>query len=346
MPRPAAAFLCLLCAGCAAPEARQTPAFGGPGESLVEPPASPGGEVAPATEAELRAQLALAADPTEPALELARLLDSEQRIGEALVVIDVARRRRPDEPALAVARAGVLRDLGRRPEAIAELQQLRASAVGKELHPGLLFELGELLWLEGDAAAAAALLQEIEAGHASHAWLLLHSDEVASMRTALASGQPPRAERMRDLLGDLRGSADASRRRRAFDALLELGGDAAVRAVAAVLEDADPGLRRQGVLAAEVSGAQLAEFCALALSDAAAPVRIAGAARAVELPVAEAAGLLLPTLAAETDPEAFVALHDALRRVTGVGAALPAGAAGDAAARTAAVAEWRARWER
>jgi hypothetical protein len=343
MRRSAAAVLSLLCASCAAPEPNPT-AFGALPESLVDPPPAPAGEVG-ATEAELRSELASATDPTDAALLLARLLDREERIGESLAVLDVALRRRPHEPALVVARAGVLRDLGRRGQAIAALEQLRASA-GPALHPGLLFELTEMVWLEGDQARARVLLLALETGYAGHEWLVLHQQDVGELRSALETGAPPQAARVRDLLGDLRGSSDSARRCRAFEALVSLGGDAAVRAVAAILDDADPELRRRGVLAAEVPGADLAEFCAMALSDPAAPVRIAGAGRTVELPAGEAAALLLPTLAAETDADAFAALHEALRRVTGGGAVLPAGAATDAAVRAATVAEWRARWER
>jgi anthranilate phosphoribosyltransferase len=73
-------------------------------------------------------------------------------------------------------------------------------------------------------------------------------------------------------------------------------------------------------------------------------VRRAATARASELPAQQAIDLLLPTLAAEQDPDTFVALNVALRARAGTGPELTAAAAADAAARSAVVSTWRQRW--
>lgn len=321
--------------------------FGGAPDSLVvSPPAAPAGEVGPTGEAELRAQLATAADPTGPALELARLLDVEERLAEALLAVDVARRRRPGEPLLQIARAGILRDLGRRAEALRELTAVLDRTGDGAVEAGLLFEWAELAALENDLPLARRAVARLQTECAGDEFTSRHGDEVAQLTAVLASDQHLVPTRVRDLLGDLRGNASADRRLESFTRLSSIGGEVAARAVTAILDDPDPRLRSQGVRAAPVAAAVLAEFCALALSDPAAAVRAAGAERTTALPSAEAAVLLLPTLAAETDPEAFAALHAALRQVTGTGVDVTAEAMADAAARAAVVTEWRTQWER
>src|SRR5262245_33444249 len=121
MPRAFAATLGWILAACAAPTPSPPMVFGGERDILVEPPSpSPSGETTNASEAELRARLARDDDPTEAAIELARLLDREGRQAEALLAIDTALQRAAG-PMLQIARAGVLRDLGRRSEALAQL---------------------------------------------------------------------------------------------------------------------------------------------------------------------------------------------------------------------------------
>src|SRR5262249_28589503 len=101
MPRLKLASACLLLAACNAPEARPGPAFREPPEQLgrqLAPLArapAPAAETDAPTEAELRDQLRSAADPTPAALQLTRVLDAEERLPEALVVLDQALARRP-----------------------------------------------------------------------------------------------------------------------------------------------------------------------------------------------------------------------------------------------------------
>ena len=88
----------------------------------------------------------------------------------------------------------------------------------------------------------------------------------------------------------------------------------------------------------------LPEVVAVGLADPEPSVRRAAAARARELPAQQAVDLLLPTLAAEQDPETFAALNGVLRASAGAGPELTAAAAADPAARSAAVSAWRSRW--
>src|SRR5262249_26570036 len=143
MPRLKLASACLLLAACNAPEARPGPAFREPPEQLgpqLAPLArapAPAAETDAPTEAALRDQLRSAADPARAGLQLTRVLDAEDRLPEALVVLDQALARRPADPLLEVARAGVLRDLGRRDDAVAALRALLQRAGPAKLHPGL-----------------------------------------------------------------------------------------------------------------------------------------------------------------------------------------------------------------
>lgn len=352
MPRSAAASLGFLLACCAAPEAPPDGGFGDAGYTVLDPtPPSPVAETAPGNEGDLRRELASAGDPTEAALELVRLLDREERLPEALLVLDVARQKRPAEAALLVARAGVLRDLGRRAEALQDLTAAVAGAAAGAVAPALLFEWAELAALHGEFAVARTALDRLlgeGAGVAAReqAFLAQHRDEVARLQECLANRQRLRPARVRDLLGELRGGAVPADRLQAFTVLQKIGGPIGERAVAAILGDADPDLRAAGVRAAAVATATLPEFCAVALTDPAAAVRAAGAERAASLPQAEAVALLLPILRSETDAMAFAALHQALRQSTGTGAALTAAAAADPAVRAQHVLQWRSQWEK
>src|SRR5262245_23211649 len=346
MPRAFAATLGSILAACAAPTSAPQTVFGGEHDSLVEAPQpSPSGETARASEAELRARLARDDDPGEAAIELARQLDREGRLVEALLAIDTALQRATG-PQLQIARAGVLRDLGRRSEALAQLTAVADGPAGAGAAPGLLFEWAELAALEDHLALARHALQRLEEAPDFAAFAVDRQAELAALRQALAAGRRLVPVRVRDVLGELRGNADAAVRRSAFMALFALGGDPASTAVAAILDDPDAELRSLGVRSASVPVAALAEFCALALSDPAPAVRRAGAERAAVLPAAEAAALLLPTMTSEADAEAFTAMHATLHQLTGTGAELTAAAAADPALRAALVAQWRTRWER
>ncbi len=344
MHRLATATLLLWMAACSAPKPQPATAVAGPVPSLLPAPV-PSGESAPLSEAQLRAELASADDPAPAALELGRRLDAEERLGEALLILDTARARKPQDPALLVARAGVLRDLGRRREALRDLAAAIAAAVDP-VQPGLLFEWAELAAFDHQQEEGQRALLRLRSGFADSSFVATHADEITQLERALVRDEALEPVRVRDLLGDLRGSASADRRGEAFALLQRAGGAIAARAVAVILADSDPHLRSRGVISAEVGKAQLVEFCAIALADPSPLVRTAGAGRAAALPAEDAAALLLPTLAAETDAPTFVALHTALRRATGTAVDLDASAVNDPAARAAVVAEWRRQWER
>jgi hypothetical protein len=348
MDRPSLATACLCLAACGATDGRHSELPAAHAGSLLAPtatpPPAPAAETAGRTEAELRAQLAVGDDPVAAALALVHALDTEERLSEALPVLDRALERRPGEPSLLVARAGVLRDLGRRHLAVAELGTLLGIAGDAAVHPGLLFELAELQWLEGDRSGSMATLSRIRQAHARHDWLREHADELDGLQQELEHAPGPLRLRARDLLGNLRGCPDALERLRALETLVRLGGAVAARAAAAGLADDDPLVRAAAVRHAEVVDEALPELCATALADPAALVRGAGAARAAALTPANAIALLLPVLAAESDADAFVAECAALRRATRSGESVSSERAADPAARAALVEELRARW--
>ena len=345
MQRLPPATACLLLAACSAPDAHPGVAFGSAADSLIAPAPAPAAETAEPTEAELRDRLARAADPTDPALALVRLLDREERLREALEVLDQAIPGASAPGALQVARAGVLRDLGRRREAVAVLLGLVADEGPEHLHPGLLFELAELHWLEGDPGASRAMLATLRRLHAGSPWLAASAASVDALAADLAAGDRPHRLRARDLLGNLRGAPDPVERQRALEQLLGLGGELAAQAAVIGGSDAEPQVRATAVRLAVVDSDALAELCAVALADPSPVVRAAAAARAQQLPRKQAMALLLPTLSAEEDADAFVALHQALCRVAGGGPDLPATGVLDPAGRAATVAAWRRRWE-
>jgi len=337
---------CLCLAACTAVEVRTGAAFGDVGRSLVAASA-PSWELTPVpreTEATLRSRLANDVDPSAAALELVWRLQREERHGEALYVVETALRRRPQVMPLEATRAGLLRDLGRRHEAVAALVVLRAAVGVGNMHPGMLFELAELQWLEGDGQAGQQTLAGLVEHHAEHGWTSSRTVDLAELERALRAPAPDRMS-MRDLLGNLRGCPDSLERLGAFEALVALGGEGRVRAEAVMLDDRDPLLRARGVSQANVRPAVLAGFCAAALTDSESLVRAAGAARTSGLPPAEAAALLLPVMAAETSAEAFCVMHAVLRQVSGIGNDLSTNAATDPARRAAVLAEWRRQWE-
>ncbi|MEQ1631012.1 MAG: hypothetical protein ABL997_01470, partial [Planctomycetota bacterium] len=345
MPRTANAILGLVLAGCATSDAVPSSSFGGAAESLVPPTPIEAPEVRPRTEAELRNELATSLSPTSAALALVALMDVEERLPEALSVLAVALRRAPADIELRAARAGVFRDLGRRREAIVELESLR-EASPSAFGPGLWLELAELEWLEGDAEAAEAALRSLREVPTGASLLWERGDDVAWLESAVASRSRARAVRTRDLLGDLRGAEDAAHRLRVLGLLLLRGGTVAARAGVIAVTDAEPLVRSAGVAGVEVEPLALAEFCAMALSDPAPVVRVAGAKRSADLPPAEAATLLLPTMAVETDALTFIAMHDVLRELSARGEPCSAAAAAQPSVRTELLEFWQEHWAR
>lgn len=312
--------------------------------SVAESTAAPAGADERAYEAELRRRLA-AGEGVAPALELATWLADQERLAEALAVLDLAVERRPDAAALRVARAGVQRDLGRRHLAVAELRSLLQHHGGAELHPGLLFELAELEWMEGNRAAAVAVLDVLDTGHTGDPWLLQHANDRLSLRSELATAESPSRVRLRDLLGNLRGAPDPIVRLRTLEALAPVGGEVAARAIAVAVGDDEAAVRARGVQLAQLDLPALQALVRVALQDQDARVRRAAAERCRELPPAAIGALVLPALAQETDGPAFVRMHQALASVRQPAPELQAGQAEDTATRARVVAAWRERWE-
>jgi hypothetical protein len=302
-----------------------------------------------AIESRLRAELATGAQPAAAALELAGVLCRQERPDEALPVLDAAIAR-ADEPALHVARAGVLRDLGQRHASVTELRGLRSLVGVGGMHPGLLFELGELEWMEGDRAAATATVGDLQREHALHPWLRAHGASVTALADELRGEPGPRRLRLRDLLGNLRGCPDVRERLRALDTLVELGGEAAWKAITVGLLADEPLVRARAVQRFDTalpgaSGVTVADVCREAIADSAPIVRAAAAGRlAVAGPAA--VPVLLQALEQETDPDAFAATHAALLALSGDGPELPATAPADEPTRRAVAASWRSRWGR
>lgn len=335
-------------------------------EAPVEPPRGDAGPAVTASgdeelagqERSLREQLATASDPTGYALELAALLVDLERHQEALAMLVGVRQRlaaagRAVDPVLQVAIAGVHRDLGQRHLAVAGLEALLADRGALGLHPGLVFEIAELQWLEGRADAAVATLAELRRGHADSAWLASQAGAVQRLEHDLANRAAPTRVRLRDLFGNLRGATEAFVRLRTLEELVRLAdepadataGEPRVAAVgpmalAIAFGDADGLVRARAVqLTGPVEAPE--EFCRAALADADARVRTAAVAKAVAWLGTGSRPLLLETLANESDPQAFRACHEALVDIVGNGPVLAAGAEAQARQRQAAVVAWR-----
>jgi tetratricopeptide (TPR) repeat protein len=300
-------------------------------------------EAAIPTEAQLRGRIAHDEDPTPAALALVRQFDAEERLPEALQVLETALERKPSDSALRVARAGVLRDLGRRREAAEALAELLTLQGPERLHPGLLFELAELQTLEGNLSAANATLRMLRQAHGNAEWTHRASGDLTTLDRAVESGRPVRLL-ARDLLGNLRGAPLSGDRLSALRELVRLDPELAARAVAIAGGDLDPEVRAESLHLAVVDAGIMPELVAAGLADRAPQVRLAAVQRAHELAAAESADLLLAALASEQDAGVFTALHGALHKLDPHGPELKTTVAEDPAARAVLVAAWRQRW--
>jgi len=312
------------------------PVAAGPSPSAANPPvASP----ASAGEAELREQLALAADPVPAAQELVVRLAADERFDEALAVVAAARRR-SDSPWLSVLQASVLRDLGQRHAALAELLQLRNQVGVASFAPALQIEIAELQWLEGQKSEAAATLTSLRSavGDSAPAAILAKLERLAS---EVGAAPAPRTIAVRDLLGNLRGAPTATARLDALDRLMRVDADAEVqrRAILVASGDQASSVRARAVQLAAPAEADREEFCRVALADAAPLVRRFAIARTVELLGGAGTRVLVERLAVETDESLFVALDAALCRVVPGNEPHPL-AVGDAAQRREVVGKW------
>ncbi len=273
-------------------------------------------------ERRLRHDLAQAADPVPAAIELVAWLASEERHAEALAVVDLATARRATDE-LRVLRVGVLRDLGRRHEAVAELRALRRDVSADRLNPSLLFELAELEWLEGDGPAAAATLRSLAEVHAGDAFVIANADNRKRLATEIAAGGRPSRMRVRDVLGNLRGAPEAPDRLAALAYLatpavreLDGGGAALAQAVAIGLGDDAEVVRAKAMELADPDPDVRTELVVAAFADPSTLVRQKAVARLFEWQPVGAAALALQQLEREDDVATFFVLGCALARWT------------------------------
>lgn len=371
--RSAFAILLCVCAACAAePVSRTRGGFDVPhrdyGAVTPTPESSPtvgavagrrddelpraveaaGGLDPAAEERLLREELAAPGDPTEPALDLAGYLCGRERFDEALAVVEIARGRSAD-PRLRIARAGLLRDLGRRTAAAGELRSIVRERGARDLHPSLLLEWAELEWLNADFAAAREALAELARAHGEDPWAAEHRRDIDRVAAAVARDQRA-SPGVRDLLGDLRGEESVARRAAAFDGLAVVarlqGDDAAElldRIVTIAFDDVAAELRTRAVDLASAGSPLGPAVLAAALADADPAVRMMAARRAFSLDREGAATALLDRMAKENDAGVFVVVHQSLAANVANAPALPDGGGTTVESRATVVAAWRER---
>lgn len=355
-----ATVLVTLLAGCAGgPTERVAAAPRGQPSSglLLTEPTKPPKAVVPsapspadddATPAE---DLGAADDVVDATLAIAARLTAEERHLEALAALEAALAQ-SGAPALAVAKAGVLRDLGRRHLALQCLRDLVSAYGADAMHPGLLFERAELEWIEGHRAAAEAALTELRRVHGNDGWMTRHAAEVRGLQRELADADRPERLRVRDLLGNLRGAPDAGERLRnlqlATAPLQQHDGVDPVDAshlramvVAIAAGDESPTLRAHALRLADVDVEFARELCEAGLADPAPLVRTVAATRAMQLLRGDAVPLLLAALSNETDATAFRSMHDALVLLVQGGPNYRVGDEDDAERRALLLAGWR-----
>ena len=303
------------------------------GASKAEPVEAPG-------ERAVREELARGADPEEAALQLAVGLAARERYHDALAAVEAALERRPSDGRLLVARAGLLRDLGMRAEAARVLAGLRAEHGAGAMHPGILLELAELQWLEGEPAAALATIVEMQQVHGSDPWVAGREDAIATLEAEVRAEPRPRTVKLRDVLGNLRGAPEPAERIAALRRLLEVGGEVAVRAVATGVVDEDPAVRQLALERAELEPEALLELGAAMLLDPARTVRATAAARLGASGQPGATGPLLGALGVEEDEATFAALVRGLLALYPNGPALDPAGYGSAARRMETAAAW------
>lgn len=318
-----------------------------------EPPTMADSYDASALERSLREELATATDPAPAALELADLLSALERHRDALDVVDAARQR-SDDPALQVCRAGLLRDLGQRPAAVAALLALARAHGPAAMHPGLLFECAELQWLVGDADGAAATLHDLQEVHANDPWCATNRLALEGLAAELATRDAPPRARVRDLLASLRGNGSVSDRIRLLGDLVALADQETgarrqhlrTRALAIACADESPAVRARAVQLADPPQEDAEAFCRAALDDVAPIVRRFAAERTPACAPAAATGLLVDAMQHEDDPATFAAMHAALAGLVENGPILAPHAEDDPATRAQLARAWRQRCSR
>ncbi|MFK7740972.1 MAG: hypothetical protein AB8H80_11675 [Planctomycetota bacterium] len=333
--------------------------------SPTSPPLPATGRTAARQQERLLRNRFASANPVAPAaLELAAFLVVAERHEEALHVIDQALQRER-QPALRIARAGLLRDLARPADAARELSDLRRERGVINLAPGTLLELAEVQWVAGRNDEAAATMAELRRAYADDAWLVDHAEQVEAaevrIRKSGAPGEDPLANgELRDILALLRAAPRATARQRLLarltapdptgpsrDGKADARQPVRLQAIAIAAGDSAAGVRAFAVRAAARCGVVEPEFWRTALLDPAALVRRFAAPAAVAPLGEEAPKHLFAALQREQDPEAFRALHRALAEALAaqLGQRVPCDFdPNDPQARAAAVSAWEQRW--
>lgn len=335
---------CVALAACAAtPTARSAP------RSVVSAPETSAAPVAVAATSPMASAppaAATEADAVEELLDVAATLADVELHADALRSLDASVH--AADLRVAMARADLLRDLGRRHDALAAMRGVRDRLGAAAIDPRVLFEIAELERLEGERASARRTIAAIRELHGDAAWTRANGARLAVVDGQLAAGEPVRAMSARDLLGNLRGAPEPVERLAALRSLLDGASADTVEAASvreravtiALGDDAEP-VRLAGVEAWTFDAAIGRDFVALALCDASPRVRRAAVAHAGHLPPAAAAALLFARMNQEEDVEVFLALHDGLRAAAGGGAAITPLDAATAAGRAAVVDRWR-----
>lgn len=335
------------CAGVTARSAFPRADVPGPSAAVAPPIAVAAASPAPPP-------LADASDDELAVLELedrvAGLAHAE-RWDDALAAVDAAAAAAPvADVRLLALRAELLRDLGRRHEALALWRSIVAKVGVDRVDAPTLLAIAGIERMEGEREAALRTLASLRARGARDAWVAANDAELLRVQSELAAGQPIVRISARDLLGNLRGAPTPDDRASALALLMrtdtgdpELASTVRRRAVLIAVADADAGVRAAAVAAWEPDDGVAESFCAQALVDASPRVRLAAVPQVRRLAPAQAVALLLDRLAAEPDATVFAALHAGLREVTGATDVTAPLAGAGPAERDALVAHWRAR---
>lgn len=335
-----AAAACATDARTGTASVRQVPSLVDRPEESTEPPPRQPEDAANSGERRIREELAHGPDPEEAALQLAASLAARERYHDALAAVEAALGRRPSDGRLLVARAGLLRDLGMRAEAALVLSRLLGENGASDLHPGILLELAELQWLEGEPAAALGTIGQLRVAHGDSRWVAARAEAILALEREASSGPRPLSLKLRDLLGNLRGAPNPAARLAALRRLLQVGGEISTRAVATGVVDGDPAVRVAALEGAQLDGDALLELAAAMLNDPSCGVRVAAASRLAATADPAAVPPLLGALAVEQEEAAFTAMAGALLRLHPSGPSPDSAGYGTEARRRETAAAW------
>ena len=271
---------------------------------------------------------ATASGQAQAALNLAGFLVQQERHESALFVIEAAIERQRTT-ALRIARASLLRDIARCDLAMSELRGVVREVGVDKVSPGTLFDLAQIEWVNGDAAAAAETLRRMQHQYAGDAWIQNHAAELEewyrrittthARQDSLANGE------MRDMFALLRAAPNISGRLKILDSLARPAAQAGdtsdgrhpirLRAIAIACDDEATAVRARAVQLAAANGMTDLPFWQAALKDTAPSVRLFAASGAASQHQKLAAPLLLTAIEQEQDPQAFAAMHRSLAKV-------------------------------